>query len=78
MRPRPSRPWPGSRENPPPRAISGPRTSAIAAAWAASAIQVLEFFDKVGLLRRVGDAHKLRADCRLFIDDADGDAARAA
>ena len=42
------------------------------------AIQVLEFFDKVGLLRRVGDAHKLRADCRLFIDDADGDAAQAA
>jgi selenocysteine-specific elongation factor len=42
------------------------------------AIQVLEFFDKVGLLRRVGDAHKLRTDCRLFIDDADGDAARAA
>lgn len=42
------------------------------------AIQVLEFFDKVGLLRRVGDAHKLRADCRLFIDDASGDAARAA
>ncbi|SEK32962.1 selenocysteine-specific elongation factor [Roseateles sp. YR242] len=33
------------------------------------AIQVLEFFDRVGLLRRVGDAHKLRADCRLFLDE---------
>lgn len=33
------------------------------------AIQVLEFFDRVGLLRRVGDAHKLRADCNLFLDE---------
>jgi selenocysteine-specific elongation factor len=42
------------------------------------AIQVLEFFDKVGLLRRVGDAHRLRTDCRLFIDeDAPGDVAHA-
>ncbi|ANH66439.1 selenocysteine-specific translation elongation factor [Mitsuaria sp. 7] len=42
------------------------------------AIQVLEFFDKVGVLRRVGDAHRLRADCRLFIDDhEDGGAACA-
>ena len=32
------------------------------------AIQVLEFFDKVGLLRRVGDAHRLRNDCQLFIE----------
>ena len=36
------------------------------------AIQVLEFFDKVGVLRRVGDAHRLRTDCRLFIDDHEG------
>ena len=43
------------------------------------AIQVLEFFDKVGLLRRVGDVHRLRADCQLFIgDDGDGDAADTA
>lgn len=30
------------------------------------AIQVLEYFDRVGLLRRVGDVHKLRHDSRLF------------
>jgi selenocysteine-specific elongation factor len=36
------------------------------------AIQVLEFFDKLGVLRRVGDAHRLRNDCRLFIDDHEG------
>ncbi len=41
------------------------------------AIQVLEFFDKVGLLRRVGDAHRLRPDCRLFIEDDDEGAPRA-
>ncbi|UXH79906.1 selenocysteine-specific translation elongation factor [Roseateles amylovorans] len=35
------------------------------------AIQVLEFFDRVGLLRRVGDAHKLRADCQLFLDEGE-------
>jgi len=32
------------------------------------AIQVLEHFDRVGLLRRVGDVHKLRADSALFQD----------
>jgi selenocysteine-specific elongation factor len=26
------------------------------------AIQVLEYFDRVGLLRRVGDVHRLRSD----------------
>ncbi|WP_431265703.1 selenocysteine-specific translation elongation factor [Roseateles chitinivorans] len=36
------------------------------------AIQVLEFFDKVGVLRRVGDAHRLRTDSRLFIDGHEG------
>ena len=30
------------------------------------AIQLLEHFDRVGLLRRVGDVHRLRADSRLF------------
>ncbi|CAM4098706.1 selenocysteine-specific translation elongation factor [Roseateles saccharophilus] len=30
------------------------------------AIQVLEHFDRVGLLRRVGDEHRLRADSALF------------
>ncbi len=32
------------------------------------AIQVLEHFDRIGLLRRVGDVHKLRSDSRLFDD----------
>jgi selenocysteine-specific elongation factor len=32
------------------------------------AIQVLEYFDRVGLLRRVGDVHRLRADTRLFAE----------
>ncbi len=31
------------------------------------AIQILEYFDRVGLTRRVGDVHKLRAECTLFI-----------
>ncbi|MFT3664946.1 selenocysteine-specific translation elongation factor [Piscinibacter sp.] len=34
------------------------------------AIQVLEYFDRIGLLRRVGDMHKLRADSTLFIAEA--------
>ena len=34
------------------------------------AIQVVEYFDRVGLLRRVGDAHRLRADCDLFMQAA--------
>ncbi|MFP8834105.1 selenocysteine-specific translation elongation factor [Hydrogenophaga sp. XSHU_21] len=32
------------------------------------AIQILEHFDRIGLLRRVADVHWLRTDCRLFID----------
>jgi selenocysteine-specific elongation factor len=32
------------------------------------AIQVLEYFDRVGLLRRVGDVHRLRGDSQLFAD----------
>ena len=35
------------------------------------AIQVLEYFDRVGLLRRVHDTHKLRDDVRLFVDEAE-------
>jgi selenocysteine-specific elongation factor len=31
------------------------------------AIQILEHFDRVGLLRRVGDVHWLRADSQLFL-----------
>ena len=31
------------------------------------AIQVLEYFDRVGLTRRVGDVHKLRSECTLFL-----------
>jgi len=34
------------------------------------AIQVLEYFDRVGLLRRVGDVHKLRSDSMLFAEQA--------
>ena len=30
------------------------------------AIQILEHFDRVGSLRRVGDEHRLRADSALF------------
>jgi len=32
------------------------------------AIQVLEYFDRVGLLRRVGDVHRLRNDTHLFAE----------
>ncbi len=32
------------------------------------AIQILEHFDRVGLLRRVGDVHWLRSDSRLFLE----------
>jgi len=32
------------------------------------AIQVLEYFDRAGLLRRVGERHQLRAESRLFVD----------
>ena len=31
------------------------------------AIQILEYFDRVGLTRRVGDVHKLRSECTLFL-----------
>ncbi|MFG6466235.1 selenocysteine-specific translation elongation factor [Roseateles sp. BYS87W] len=34
------------------------------------AIQILEHFDRVGLLRRVGDEHRLRADSTLFTPEA--------
>ena len=30
-------------------------------------IQVLEYFDRIGLLRRVGDVHRLRRESALFI-----------
>lgn len=32
------------------------------------AIQILEYFDRIGVLRRVGDEHRLRTDSRLFVD----------
>lgn len=32
------------------------------------AIQLLEYFDRIGLLRRHGDEHRLRSDSRLFDD----------
>ncbi len=32
------------------------------------AIQVLEYFDRIGLLRRVGDVHRLRGDTTLFAE----------
>ena len=34
------------------------------------AIQILEYFDRIGLLRRVGDVHRLRADSALFAEAA--------
>ena len=34
------------------------------------AIQILEYFDRIGLLRRVGDVHELRTDCSLFQESA--------
>ena len=34
------------------------------------AIQILEYFDRVGLLRRVGDVHRLRGDSAMFIEAA--------
>ncbi len=34
------------------------------------AIQLLEYFDHVGLLRRVGDVHRLRSDSTLFKGEA--------
>ncbi|MFG5406891.1 selenocysteine-specific translation elongation factor [Piscinibacter sakaiensis] len=33
------------------------------------AIQILEYFDRIGLLRRVGDVHRLRRDTALFGED---------
>ena len=39
------------------------------------AIQILEFFDRIGLLRRVGDRHVLRADCQLFVGMTTAEAA---
>ncbi|MDO4905545.1 MAG: SelB C-terminal domain-containing protein [Lautropia sp.] len=33
------------------------------------AVQVLEFFDRIGLCRRVGDQHLLRPESRLFLDE---------
>jgi selenocysteine-specific elongation factor len=35
------------------------------------AIQVLEHFDRIGLTRRVGDVHRVRADSALFVAAAD-------
>ena len=32
------------------------------------AIQILEFFDRIGMLRRVGDTHLLRPGTTLFTD----------
>jgi selenocysteine-specific elongation factor len=34
------------------------------------AIQLLEHFDRIGLLRRVGDVHRVRTDSRLFEEPA--------
>jgi selenocysteine-specific elongation factor len=33
------------------------------------AIQILEYFDRVGLLRRVQDSHRLRTDTALFLHE---------
>ena len=34
------------------------------------AIQILEYFDRVGLLRRVGDVHRVRADSAWLAEAA--------
>ncbi len=34
------------------------------------AIQILEYFDRIGMLRRIGDVHRLRADSGLFEEHA--------
>jgi selenocysteine-specific elongation factor len=34
------------------------------------AIQILEYLDRIGMLRRVGDVHKLRSDSALFAGPA--------
>jgi selenocysteine-specific elongation factor len=34
------------------------------------AIQLLEYFDRIGLLRRVGDEHRLRNDSALYMQSA--------
>jgi selenocysteine-specific elongation factor len=31
------------------------------------AIQILEYLDRIGMLQRVGDVHRLRKDCLLFV-----------
>jgi selenocysteine-specific elongation factor len=36
------------------------------------AVQLLEYFDRIGLLRRVGDTHRLRADSTLYAGGAGG------
>ena len=35
------------------------------------AIQILEYFDRIGMLRRVGDMHRLRTDSSLFAQAAE-------
>lgn len=39
------------------------------------AIQILEYFDRIGLLRRIGDLHKLRTDTVLFAPSISPEAA---
>jgi selenocysteine-specific elongation factor len=34
------------------------------------AIQILEYLDRIGVLRRVGDVHRIRADSALFTPTA--------
>ena len=41
------------------------------------AIQVLEHFDRIGLTRRVGDVHRVRADSTLFMQAAEMSPARS-
>jgi len=55
------------------RSAAGPAGAITAAAFRDTtglgrkrAIQILEYFDRIGLLRRVGDAHRLRGDSELF------------
>lgn len=38
------------------------------------AIQILEYFDRIGLMRRIGNQHRLRPDSTLFVDASPGQA----
>ncbi|KQU74263.1 MULTISPECIES: selenocysteine-specific translation elongation factor [unclassified Rhizobacter] len=52
--------------NAPDGAVTATRFRDATALGRKRAIQILEYFDRIGLLRRVGDEHRLRSDTELF------------